>query len=343
MNLYSTTALLGVISGLDKPSSFLLDLYFPRQREFDTEEIHIDKLSRARRLAPFVSPVVKGKVMRQRGFRTETFKPAYVKPKHVVEPGQAFSRVAGERIGGELSPEQRFEMAVAQNLLDEDEDITRREEVMASELLRTGSIIVEGEDYPKQEVDFGRDPSLTKALTTTARWGENGVSPLGSLRSWAAEVAAKSGANPRHVVVDPLAADFILKDPEFRAILDNRRQDGGSAQLAGVVAGAEGEEYVRLADIGQFVIWQYQQIFTDDDGNDQKVLPDYTVIMGAPALAEGVRAYGAIRDKKAGLKALARFPKMWDEEDPPLTMTMTQSAPMPVLGRPDATLCATVR
>ncbi len=71
-------------------------------------------------------------------------------------------------------------------------------------------------------------------------------------------------------------------------------------------------------------------------------MPDYTCIMGSRTLAEGWRLYGAIQDKGA-LRPMARYPKMWGTEDPSAVFTMTQSAPLPILGRPDATLCATVR
>ena len=44
----------------------------------------------------------------------------------------------------------------------------------------------------------------------------------------------------------------------------------------------------------------------------------------------GYQAYGAIFDKKAGLEALPRFLKMWDIEDPSATLVQTQSAPLPL-------------
>lgn len=342
LNYSSTSALLGVIDGLDRPTQFLLDVYFPNEQRFDTEEVFFDKLDRARRLAPFVSPMVAGKPMRSRGYATTSFAPPYVKPKHIVDPSKAMKRKAGERLGGELSPEQRFEMAVVQNLQDEDDQIARVEEWMASEILLTGSVTCAGEDYPTQVVDFGRDAALTIALTSTARWGETGVSPLASLRSWATTVASKSGANPRLVTLDPLAAELFQEDAEVREILDNRRQDGGVLQLAPLVAGAQGEEAVRIGVIGQFEIWSYQQLYTDAAGAEQKMMPDYSFILGAPTLAEGVRTYGAIKDTKA-LRALPRFPKYWEENDPSVGFTMTQSAPLPVLGRANATMGGTVR
>lgn len=345
MNLYNTTALLGVIAGLDRPQSYLLDTYFPDEQVFDTEEVYFDKIDRARRLAPFVSPKVAGKPERSRGYATRTFAPAYLKPKHLVEPSKALKRAAGEGIGGgELSPEQRFQMAVADNLALEDDQITRREEWMASELLRTGAVTVSSEDFPEMLVDLGRHADLELALTLGDRWGETGVSPLTSIRTWAATIASKSGAAARHVTMDPLAALIFQRDAEVREVLDNRRQASGNMELSGLQGGSgEGEEAVYLGSIGQFDFYQYQDIYTDAAGTEAKMIPDYTVIVGSPKQAAGIRTYGAIQDTKASLKAMARFPKMWDENDPPVTTTMTQSAPLPVLGRPDATFCATVR
>lgn len=343
MNLYNTLALLGVIEALEKPGRFLLDTYFPDEQTFDTEEVYWDKIDRARRLAPLVSPMVEGKPMRSRGYATKSVTPGYVKPKHPVEPAKALKRRAGERIGGELTAEQRFNMAVADNLALEDEQIARREEWMASQILQTGAVILASDDFPSVEVDFGRHADLTEALTSTARWGETGVKPLTNLRSWAALVASKSGAMAKHVTFDPLAAELFMSDSDVREVLDNRRQATGSMELSGLVGGATPDEAVYLGSIGQFDFYQYQDIYETDAGVEQKMLPDYSVILGSPGQAAGVRTYGAIQDKKAGLKALSRFPKMWDIEDPSHTMTMTQSAPLPVIGRPNATFFATVR
>lgn len=345
MNLYSTASLVGLLAAADRPSSFLLDLYFGSEMVFDTEEIYIDKIDRARRLAPFVSPKVAGKAERGRGYTTRTLAPAYVKPKHLVEPSKALKRAAGESLGGgSLSPEQRFQMAVADNLALEDDQITRRETWMASELLRTGSVTMQGEDFPPVLVDLGRHADLTSSLSGAARWGETGVSCMATIRSLASTVASKSGKGAKHVILDPLSALLFSQDAEVRAVLDNRRQSSGSFELSGLQGGgAQGEEGVYLGSIGEFDFWQYQEIYTDEAGTEAKFLPDYTVLVGSPKGAQGVRCYGAIQDTKASLRSMARFPKMWDTDDPPVTTTMTQSAPLPILVEPNAVGCVTVR
>jgi hypothetical protein len=213
---------------------------------------------------------------------------------------------------------------------------------MASQILRTGKVTVVGENYPEQEVDFERDSALTKQLTSTARWGETGVSPTDNIRTWATEMHKLAGAHPGKVIMDPLAATLFLDDEKLTKNLDNRRQMGGEAQLFGAATGAQGEEAVYLGSYGQFEFWQYSAIYTDDDGTVQNFMPDYTVLMGAPGMAEGIRTYGAILDTHA-LMPMSRFPKEWDQEDPSVRYLMTQSSPLPVLGRADATMSITVR
>jgi hypothetical protein len=56
---------------------------------------------------------------------------------------------------------------------------------------------------------------------------------------------------------------------------------------------------------------------------------------------QGVKAFGAIQDHES-LEAVPYFSKSWLEEDPSRRMVMTQSAPLLVPYRPNASLCATV-
>lgn len=339
--LYDTLELIGMIEALDQPRRFMFDLYFGTAViNFDSEEIMFDKIKSSRRIAPYVSPHIPGKVQQIRGATASTFKPAYVKPKAVINPGAVIKRRPGEKLLGEMTPEERYDRIVVQELMDQDAQIARREELMAIEILRTGKVVVESPEFPKMTVDFARPAGLTKALTLSARWGESGVSPLANIRTWASEVHAESGAHPNRVIMDPLAAGLFLSDPDLHKILDNRRQSDGQMQLAGAVTG-QGTEAVLLGSVGQFEYWQYQQLYKDDAGNTQKMMPDYSVSLGSVGI-EGYATYGAILDLEA-LQPMERFPKMWVEKDPSLAVVMTQSAPLPVPARVEASAWITVR
>jgi hypothetical protein len=341
--LYTTTTLLGLLPTLDKPNPWLRNTFFRTEILSPRTEIAFDKLSKRRKLAPFVSPRVPGKVRQPRGRMVTTFEPAYVKPKHEVNPDEAFIRVTGETLGGSLDADQRFDLAVLQNLEDEENEIARREEWMCSEILKTGKVVVAGDDYPAVTVDFARPSDQTVTLLTSARWGESGVSPLDDLRSWATIVANSSGGAVRQVILGASAAEILIKDTDVRAILDNRRQATGSMEMAPTVTGGQGFEAAYLGSIGTFDFWQYTNKYEDESGTTQDYWPEYGVGLIAPSALDGMMVYGAIRDKRAGLQPLKRFPKMWDQEDPSITWTMTQSAPLPVPSDVNGSFFATVR
>lgn len=334
----ATATLLGILSDVKRPKRFLLEKFFTREQTFETEEVYFEKLLQSRRLAPFVSPLVKGKPMPRAGEALVSYKPPYVKPKHVLTPDIAIKTMPGESIQGDMSPEARMNRIRAQLLIEQDDQITRREEWMASELLRTGVMTVVAEDHPPMAINLGRPAGHTIVLTSGARWGQSGVSPFQNLRTWAGTVAAAAGVAPTEVVMDPLAAALFLQDPVIVANMQIFHQPARNLDLLGQLAVPDEAQY--LGSIGGFNLWQYQSTYLNANGTVGKFMPDYTCILGSPSGAEGVRAYGAILDKV--IRAASRFPKEWEEEDPAAHFLMTQSAPLPLLGRPDATLAATV-
>lgn len=333
-DLYSTATLLGVVRVTPIESSYWLDNFFPGLLTFDTEEVMFDRVKTYRRMAPFVSPVVQGRVMRSRGHETRAFRPAYVKPKHIVDPNRQFVRQAGEQITGSLSPGQRWNSAVAANLADERDSIRRRENWMAAQAVIHGSVTITGEDYPTQVVDFLRNPGLTNILTGTARWGESAGDPLADIAAMRTLAFKESGSPITRLTLGLDAFDLFYEDTKVQALLKTelgaipRTSDSvlsafGSTdtpfEFRGILQGANGQ--------GRLEVYTYNEEYEDEDFNTVSMMSSYDCIGTGPGIG-GVRCYGAIRDKRAGLQAIPLFPKMWDQEDPSLTYTMTQSAPL---------------
>jgi len=341
-DIYTTRELLLALDDLERPSSFLLDRFFPREFNSQTDVVDFDLVVKGRKLAPFVSPLVEGVIQENRGSHTKTFRPAYLKPKNQVDPNVPFKRMAGERVGGVLSPQERWDAAVAQILLDHDDSILRRKEWMAMQVLKTGKVTVEGKGYDQQVVDFGRNASLTKVLAGAQRWGEADVDPLEDIEDFAGEVQSLSSGAVVDVVFDPKAWKLVRKNEKFMKLLDIRRQQSGSVELGPIQRGQGNAKARYLGSIGDFDFWCYQETYEDENGDLQNLMDDYSLVMAGPAL-EGVQAHGAIKDKGADFQALSIYPKMWPQEDPAGTFVMSQSAPLVVPGRVNNSLHATVR
>ena len=340
----STAYMLGAFGIIDKTAPAMLNLFYPMQQQFDTAEIYWDQVQRARALAPLVRPTVAGKPSRSRGYSTRGLSPPYLKPKHIVEPLRGVRRRVGERLLGNLSPVERFELAIMDNMYLEDDSITRREEWMAIQQLLLGAFTMSGPDHEPINIDVGRLSSHTITLSGAAVWGATGVDPLSNLQDWATTVQVDSGFHPDTVVMDPKATRLFINSSRVLTIMQSYRQSSGNIDLAGRVAGgALGLElqYVGSLPGTLFEFWTYQQLWTDDGGTTHQLFPDYTVVMGNRMGAGGTRTYGAILDVQQ-MQAMPRFPKAWIEEDPSAWFTMMQSAPCPVLGWPNATFAATV-
>lgn len=337
MDIFTTGVLARVVAELPPPQPFILNSFFGEVQTETSEEIHFDVDSGRRRLAPFVSPIVAGKVVQSKGYVTKTFKPAYIKDKRVFSPQRPLKRAIGERIGGELSPAQRLQIMLATDLQDQIAMLTRRQEVMAVEALRTGKITVTGDEYPTVEVNFGRDAALTPAaLTSTARWGQSAGKPLANVQEWSMLVTQKSGATANVVIMDPKAYQLFAADPGVQKLLDRFR---GRDALNPTVIG-EGGRF--MGSIGDLDIYVYAGWYEDPaTGNLVPYLPDNTVIITSTQL-EGVRAYGAIHDEEAGFQAVPYFAKSWVEKDPAVRYLLLQSAPLPVPYRINASFSIVV-
>lgn len=341
MSLFDTTALIGMVDAMDRPTAFLRDTFFPNVITSDDEEVAIDKMLSRKKMAPFVSPDVPAKERALRGRKVETFQPACVKPLNTIRPNDLVKRQAGENIGGQLSPADRRTSVIAQTLLDQDDEITRREEWMCAQVIRSGQVIVDGEDYERQVVNFGRASGQTVALSGSSRWGETGVKPLSNLKSWATLTQKASGGAVRNVILGTGAAELLQDDAELESKLDNRRQATGNFELGPVAAGDNDEPAVYIGSIGVFNFWQYAQWFEDDDGNEVEIWPEYGVGMVSSAF-RGNMAYGAILDMDA-LVPLSRFPKNFMENNPSREHLLTQSAPLPVPSDVTGSFFGTVR
>lgn len=337
-DLFSTSTLKAIVQDLRVPQTGMLDAYFRTVSQDDTEEIHFDIDNKPRRIAPFVSPLVAGKVVASRGFQTATFKPAYVKDKRSFSPTRSVKRVMGERIGGgDLSPAQRMQVLVVQDMQDQLEMITRRLEWMACQAMYDGKVTVVGEDYPSQLVDFGRNAGHTVVKGAGTKWSDAGISPLDDLQTWSDTMVKNTGVGLTEVTMTVDVWKIFRVNADVKSRLDRWR---GNSTLQADAVQREGRVFMGMVD--QFAIYVYSGWFVDPtSGTETAMLPAGTVIGAGGQAVEGVQHFGAIMDHDV-LQAMAYYPKSWLDNDPSVRYLLMQSAPLPVPYRVNATFRATV-
>jgi len=347
LRMYQTYEVEEIVQQIEVQAPYLLDRYFGRVRSFDTEMIEFDIIDRGRRIAPFVSPLTPGRVMRRPGSRVMQFKPAYIKLLKLIRPTDTFSRMPGEPYGGAMSPQQRMDRILAETIQMHMEATDTRLEWMASSALVNGSITVSGEDYPTVVVNFGRDPALTVTLSGGSLWSApTTADPVSDFENLALLVRHKS----RGAVVQ----DFIMNGVTWGLLRTIISTSTKVQQLYNVfyrvVPPSEFDlgprrdvqaEYVgRISD--RFNLIVYDGFYHDDNGAEQKLVPDNKVIAVASAGIEGTRYQGAILDLEAQMQPRDFFVKTWLEKNPSGLQVLSQSAPLVAPRRPNASGIMTV-
>ena len=338
--IVETHELVKVIETLRPPTSYWLDLCFPEEHLSTSEYIDFDLVDSNRRLAPFVAPNVQGQPMVQRGEAIRKFKPAYIKPKDPVDPARLLRRRAGESLGGSLTPKQREDAIIADILREHSNGIRRRWEWMAARAVIDGSVIVQGDNYPRVQVGFGRDPNHTKTLVGAAQWTDPASAPLDDIENWSGEMFERSGYVPTRITMGLAAWRAFYQHATVKDMLDTRR--GSDNKLETGPGDGSPFQYRGTLSSNGLQVWTYNDIYEDNNGTAVPFMSTNDVVLTSPGIS-GVRAFGAIMDRKAGWNAMPMFPKMWEQEDPSGLFLMTQSAPLMVPVRPNCSLKATVR
>lgn len=338
---FSPDELMPLIPDRFVPGTFLRRMFFPEVFLFDTAEVYFDRVLPDKSMAPFVAPLSPGRIQQPTGYQKETIIPASLKPKNQLTPAEIMGRMAGERIGGELSASDREAAIRERYLLLHQRKFARRDEWMASSILRTGAVTIVGEDYPSTVVNYGRLNTLTKALTLTARWGEVGVSPYSDVDGWLNEVGEASGSGADTVVMDRKAWGLYIADPKASAALDTTLGQTAAVTL-GFTPTVPGAPAFKGRD-GNVEFYVYNDNYDDDDGNAAKLLPDYTVIVGSRAGAEGVVAAGVVQHAENHFEMGEFFPHEWIDPNTGAQWVETIGSRILVPRVVNATMCVTVR
>lgn len=344
LDTFKTATMIAVLEAQQVPKTFFLDRFFTSQINFDSEKIVFDKVyTDHRKVAPFVAPNAHGEVLTSGGYETKEFKPAYVKPKHIIDNDDVFVRQPGEKlVTGSLTPEQRRKATVANRLREQRNMITARYEWMAAQAVIYGSVTVSGENYPSQTINFGRDASLSTNLTGGALWNETTATPLDDLRENRANVKTLSkGGVVRDYLFGADAWVAFASNPEVKALLD--RQTRGSETEYNLVGDMLPDEVEFMGTIegpggaGRMNLFVVSTQYVDASDAEQLHLPADTVVGVAGGTLQGVRCFGAIKVRSAGFKAMEMYPKNWVEDgDLEIEYVTTQSAPLMVPKEPNA-------
>lgn len=329
--IFESRKLIATANNIKPATTFITDTFFKKVDVNSAENIDVEIRDGKRKLAPFVSPLIEGKLEPSLGKQVTSYKPAYIKFKYATEAEQVARETNGVFYADGKSPAQRAAEKAAIELKEGIDNIKRRIELMATEAVTTGNVTIKG-DGIDEVIDFGMKATHQKTLTGTALWTDASSDPLKDLRAWKREVAKDSGYTPSVAVMGSDVIDAFLANDAVQKYLDNRR-----INLGGIAPSDIGEGVTYYGEVEGLKIYSYDGYY-EVDGTIYDVFPSDKILLGSDrALAK--LNYGAIKDFKAGNFVGAVFVKSWEVEDPSARFVLLQSAPLPVPVDINAFMC----
>lgn len=299
LDIFKTHYLLAAIKELTPPTTFLRDRYFPTNDAtdiFKTEDVLIEYKDGNKKVAPFVSPRKGGITIHRDGSYMVRYTPPFVAPRRVLTIDELKRRGFGEALMSDLTPEQRESVIMMQDMDELGQMITRREEVMAAEILTTNKCIMKyyADDLEtvvdEKELKFFDEPSNPASYTPTTKWGQTGAKIIDDIHAMI-KMLTKKGYPASELIVASDVATIIMNDPEIQKLLDLKNYNIGMIDPMELPDGV-----TRLCVLNIYgrdiTILVYDETYEDDNGDDVPFIPAGTVILTAPAV--GRTMYGAI-------------------------------------------------
>ena len=345
VNIYSTRTMMSAIEKMMPVRSFFKDTFFNRVETELTEDVDVDFKKGKRKMAPFVAPRVGGKVMDRQGYRTQSYKTPRIAPVRILTKDDLATRLMGENVYSRTTPEERAAQILGKDLSELDETISRREEWMCREIITTGKVTMKGfaDDTTSNTIDEVVDYGFTnkETLLSTAKWNVSTSTKYADLKRWRLAVIKSSGRAPDVCVMASDVAELFINDADIQKKFNMFNMKFGTIEPK---IKDDAVTYLgTLAGLG-LEIYSYDEWFVDDDGVEQPMMPEKTVILARTSMAKII--YGAVTqmDESGEFVTIEgeRVPKKWSDTENEVKKIKMTSRPLPVPEDVDDWYVATV-
>lgn len=352
LDIFSTHYLLASFKQVTPATTFLRDRYFPTNEAtdiFSTEDVLIEYKDGNKKVAPFVSPRKGGITIHRDGSYMVRYTPPFIAPRRTLTIDELKVRGFGEALMSKLTPQQRESIMLLQDMEDLSQMITRREEVMAAEILTTNKCVMKhyADDLTtvvdEKEIRFFDGASNPASYTPTTKWGQTGAKIIDDIHAMVKMLTAK-GLPASELLVSSDVASIIMSDENIQKLLDIRNYNLGSIAPMELPNGV-----TRLCVLNIYgrdiTVLVYDETYENESGADTAYIPAGTVILTAPAV--GRTMYGAITqleqaDGEFHTYAASRVPKYLSDAVGNTRSLTLSSAPLLIPNRRNSWITAKV-
>ncbi len=277
MGIYNSKTIRKIRKQQKVKRSFLRDLFFPTRVTVGEEEVWLETTANGNQVAPIVSPIEDGRVVKEKAISTNAITAPSIAPKYVLTPRDAFKRDAGDSLNDGKSASLRMATRVGKILGNQENQITNKEELFAGQFLSEGKITSSSGDHP-YEIDYKMLNKGTLGVGET--WDVDTIKALDDLDGFIVD-AEKYGTKVGAVVMDGKASSAFVNNPQTLEYLDNRRLEAIESKQKDL---APGVAYIGFYKKRSVHIYQYDRTL-EENGAIKPIIPEGTIV-GGPTYGE---------------------------------------------------------
>lgn len=325
LNFFMTYVLMQILEEQVPRATFFKNRYFPTSEAdiFHSDKVLTEYRDGDRKMAAFVAPRVGDIPIARRGYEIHEYEPAYIAPSRNLTLDELNKRGFGEAIYANVDEQVRAARIMAQDLVDLDARITRREEWMAVQtMIENGCTMQEYIDATTKGdqliVKFYDGETSGHTYTVSKKWNEEGGSAYDDIQAMARQLSRR-GLAASDLILGADAYDAFLKDAKITKMLD-RNTAFNDATVNETLTGDEGVTYIGTLNFGGFrlAVFCADEEYENEAGAVAKLFPATSAMVTAPGC--GHMMYGQITQIDLGqinytTYAKARVPKVFVNQD----------------------------
>ena len=293
-----TRVLIRTIKKMYPVVTFFKDRYFPDGKVFYAQHVLIEMKKKGRKVAPFVVPVVDGIPMKSEGYKAKQLDAPYIVPKMAITGEDLEKKAFGESPETNRTPADRENEIQAEHMDDMREAIYRRMELMCTQIITTGSVLMKhfstAEDAANDEKydlkyfqyydgEFKNKYLFTKDFRTMT--AQEKIMEFYKI----AAILRKRGVRATDIVMTSDVSMILMTDPEFLEYYDKKRVDTGDIKQEELPEGVAKNGTVNINGV-VMTMFTYDCEYEDLDGEVKEFLPAGTIAFLHPNMGETLYA-----------------------------------------------------
>ena len=324
---YEPKYLRGVIQKINPLRLFFRQRFFSEGVTFPTETVSFEFATNKRLLLPYANSRAGAVPVDRAGYQLKTFTPPLLSGSRTITPDTLASKLLGESpYNSGMSPDERAARVAANDLMELQDALYRKEEYMCARIKQDGKLLIDGAGM-SAEVDYGF--SQIETVKASDKWTSN-YDILGKLAKTARELR-KHGVNPDMLIVGAEVSEIMSQN---EGILKLRHD-----QFVNIPAPDSLEDGItflmQLRAPGLYLnVYEYNEYYTDESGKLVPLIDTGTAIMMS-SRERNMMLYGAVtyidpRTRDYATEMSEYVPYVITEEDPPSRKLVVSSRCLPM-------------